>query len=560
MKSLKFLLSFSVCFFFALRLPAQKPAHKADPKEAADKFNNNNFDGALDDYLQLLESDPKNEKYNYRIGVCYLNTNINRKKAVPYFEFVTKESKSEPDAMYLLGRSYAFSYRFDDALKCYNQFKAEGKGTSANLKDVDREIQNCYNAKELMKFPLDVTFENLGKNINSQYADYWPFVPSDESFIIYNSKRPDGGAFLEMDGEYASGIFMSKVQNGVFAKAKNIGPPINTSDGDEEVIGLSASGEEMLLYYDNMQGVGDIYLAEADKKGNFKKADILDEAINSPNGFEISAAITNDGQTIYFTSDRKGGKGGTDIWVSHKLPTGKWAEATNMGPEVNTEMDEDFPSISPDGKTLYFSSKGHTTMGGYDIFKLEWNESKHTWTNLKNLGYPINTVEDNMNFRISETGRFGYISAIRDEGLGDLDIYRVTFNNVEPQYTILKGRVMTADTSRKLNYSDVFITVLNEKTQETVGNYVPNSNTGKYVIIVPPGVYSVNVEISGFQSYSQKVNIVDKSSFRTEIERDIQLLPVGYKAPAPAGKTPPAPGKSPAAGKPAGNAAPKKKA
>jgi tetratricopeptide (TPR) repeat protein len=543
-----------ICFSSTV-LHAQKPAHKADPKEASDKFTNNNFDGALDDYLQLLGEDPKNDKYNYRVGVCYLNTNINRKKAVPYFEFVTSQPKYDPDAMYLLGRSYAFAYRFDDALKCYNKFKAGGRGTSDNLRDVDREIQNCYNAKELMKFPLDVTFENLGKNINTQYADYWPFVPSDESFLIFNSKRPDGGAVMEMDGEYASGIFMSRVVNGVFSKAKNIGPPINTSEGDEEVIGLSASGEEMLVYYDNMQGVGDIYLAEADKKGNFKKADILDPAINSPNGFEISAAITNDGQTIYFTSDRKGGLGGTDIWVSHRLPTGHWGEATNMGPEVNTEMDEDFPSISPDGKTLYFSSKGHTTMGGYDIFKLEWDELHHKWANLKNLGYPINTVEDNMNFRISETGRFGYISAIRDDGLGDLDIYRVTFNNVEPKYSILKGRVLSADTAKKVNYADVFITVLSEKIQDNIGNYVPNSNTGKYVIIVPPGSYSVNIELPGFQSYTQKVNIVDKSSFKTEIERDIVLIPVGYVPPAAPGAA-----KGATGSKPSGSATPPKKA
>jgi len=551
MKVLAYLLSVLLFVSLSPVLHAQKSAIKADPKDASDKFAANNFEGALDQYLGLLEKDPTNKTYNYRVGVCYLNTNISRKKAIPYFEMVTHETKYEPDAMYLLGRSYAFDYRFDDALKAYAKFKTGGKGSADNLKDVDREIQNCYNAKELMKFPLDVTFENLGKNINSQYDDYWPFIPSDESFLVFNSKRPDGGAVMEMNGEYASGIFMSKTVNGIFGKAKNIGPPINTSEGDEEVIGLSASGQEMLLYYDNMQGVGDIYLAEEDKKGNFKKADILDESINSPNGFEISAAITNDARTIYFTSDRKGGLGGTDIWVSHKLPTGHWGEAVNMGPDVNTELDEDFPSVSPDGKTLYFSSKGHTTMGGYDIFRMDWDETNNKWTNLKNLGYPINTPEDNMNFRVSETGRFGYISAIRKEGLGGLDIYRVTFNNVEPKYSVLKGKVVCADTTKKISFPDVFITVINDKTQENVGNYVPNANTGKYVIIVPPGVYTVNVELTGYQSYTQKLSIVDKSSFKTEIEREIKLLPVGYVPPAPP-KDPKGPQKAP------GNGAPKK--
>jgi tetratricopeptide (TPR) repeat protein len=536
MKLQAYLIGFVLFLFVTSDLLAQKSAIKADPKDAAEKFTNNNFEGALDLYLQLLEKDPTNKLYNYRAGVCYLNTNISRKKAIPYFEIATR-TKYDADALYLLGRSYAFAFRFDDALKCYTQFKSQGKGSSANQKDVDREIQNCYNAKELMKFPLDVTFENLGKNINSQYDDYWPFIPSDESFLVFNSKRPDGGAVMEMNGEYASGIFMSKTLNGAFGKAKNIGPPINTSEGDEEVIGLSATGEEMLLYYDNMLGVGDIYLAEADKKSNFKKADILDESVNSPNGFEISAAITNDARTIYFTSDRKGGLGGTDIWVSHKLPTGHWGEATNLGPDVNTDMDEDFPNVSPDGKTLYFSSKGHTTMGGYDIFRMEWDEINHKWANLKNLGYPINTPEDDMNFRISETGRFGYMSAIRDDGLGGLDIYRVTFNNIEPKYSVLKGKVTSADTSKKVNYPDVFITVINEKTQENVGNYVPNANTGKYVIIVPPGVYTVNVELTGFQTLTQKLSIVDKSSFKTEIEREMKLLPVGYVPPSP--PTPP---------------------
>ena len=538
MKFSAYLIGFCLICCFSRPLLAQKSAIKADPKDAAEKFANNNFEGALDQYLALLEKEPNDKEYNYRAGVCYLNSNINKKKAIPYFEFIIKQSRYEPDAMYLLGRSYTFDYRFDDALKCYNKFKTDGRGSAGNLKDVDREIQNCYNAKELMKYPVDVTFENLGKNINSQYDDYWPFIPSDEGFLVFNSRRPDGGAVMELNGEYASGIFISKVVNGVFGKAKNIGQPINTSEGDEEVIGLSATGEEMLLYYDNMLGVGDIYLAEADKKGNFKKADILDPSINSPNGYEISAAITNDARTIYFTSDRKGGLGGTDIWVSHKLPTGHWGEAVNLGPDVNTEMDEDFPSVSPDGKTLYFSSKGHTTMGGYDIFRMEWDEVGQKWANLKNLGYPINTPDDNMNFRVSETGRFGYMSAIRDEGLGGLDIYRVTFNNIEPKYSVMKGKILSADTTKKVNYPDVSIAVINEKTQETVGSYVPNANTGRYVIIVPPGVYTVTVDLPGFQPFTQKVNVVDKSSFKTEIDREIKLLPVGYVAPVP---TPPAP-------------------
>src|ERR1035437_10455435 len=200
---------------------------KIDPFEAEKKFGSENYEAALDDYLNLLDGDSKNDKYNYNIAICYLNTNINKTKAIPYLEILTFKPKYDPNAMYSLGRSYQYAYRFDDAIKAFNSFKQNGKGNPDNVKDVDRQIQFCINAKELMKFPLDVTFENLGPNINSPYADYYPFVPSDESFIIYNSRRPaDASDVAKEDGTYPSAIYISKVSDGNFSKTKNIGPPI----------------------------------------------------------------------------------------------------------------------------------------------------------------------------------------------------------------------------------------------------------------------------------------------------------------------------------------------
>lgn len=512
---------FLILTFFSITLSAQSV--KVDAKSANDKFQNGNFEDALDDYLTLLESDDKNEKYNYRVGVCYLNTNINKAKAVPYLEIVTRLPKYEPDAMYLLGRAYHFSNRFDDALKAYNKFKEVGKGSEENLKDVDREIQNCYNAKELLKFPLDVSFENLGKNVNSAFPDYYPFVPVDESYLVFNSRRAEGGAMRGIDGYYTAGIYIAKVKDGKYLKAKSIGPPINTGEGDEEVIGLSANGDYLLLYYDNLQGVGDIYLSQADKRKVYKRPEILSDRINSARGYEISASITNDGNTIYFASDRPGGLGGTDIYISKKLPTLEWSEPLNLGPAVNTPFDEDFPNITSDGKTLYFSSKGHTSIGGYDIFKTEWDEAEKSWKGTKNIGYPINSTMDDMNFRLSANGRHGYISALRDGGLGDLDIYRVTFNETEPRYSIIKGSITSADTTKKISYSDVFITVYDDKSNDIIGNYLPNPNSGKYVIIVPPGVYKMTVEVPGFKTVSEKLNVLDKISFKTEVEKNISL-------------------------------------
>nr|MBA3970678.1 PD40 domain-containing protein [Bacteroidota bacterium] len=362
------------------------------------------------------------------------------------------------------------------------------------------------------------------------YTDYYPFVPSDESFIIFNSRRPDEGATVAKDdGTYPAAIYISKVIDGAFVKSKNIGPPIAKKDGEQEIIGLSATGEIMLLYYTNLKGVGDIYSTSADKNKSFKPADKLDQNINSAKAEEIAACISTDGTILYFASNREGGKGGTDLYFSRKLPNGTWGPPQNMGAEINTSSDEDFPNVSADGKVIYFSSNGHTTMGGYDIFKAEMNAETKLFSNPKNVGYPINTPEDNYNFRISSNGRFGYISALRDGGLGDLDIYRVTLNEVEPQYSVINGNISSADSTQKLNFSDVFITVTDNKTQEVVGTYLPNPNSGRYVIVLAPGTYQMSVEANGFQTVAEKVTVLDKSSFKFEISKDLHLKPEGFQ-------------------------------
>lgn len=518
-------------FLCSFSISAQDEITKnVDPRAADKKFISGNYEAALDDYLQLLDNEPKSDKYNYNIGVCYLNTNINKAKAIPYLEILTHKPKYDPNAMYLLGRAYHYALRFDDAIKAYNTFKQTGRGNADNLLDVDRQIQFCINAKELMKFPVDVKFENLGGNINSPYSDYYPFVPSDESFIMFNTRRPvDGADVPKEDGTFPAAIYIAKVIDGSFVKSRNIGPPIAKKEGEQEVIGLSATGEIMLLYYTNLKGIGDIYITSADKNKSFKIADRLADNINSSKAEEIAACISNDGNTLYFASNREGGKGGTDLYLSNKLPNGEWGPPQNLGADINTTYDEDFPNVSGDGKVLYFSSNGHTTMGGYDIFKAEFNPANKLYTNPKNLGFPINTPEDNYNFRVSANGRFGYMAALREGGLGDLDIYRVTFNEVEPQYSVVKGNIVSADSTQRLNFSDVFITVTDSKSQEVVGNYLPNPNSGRYVIVLSPGTYDISIEANGFQAISDKINILDKSSYKFEITRDVSLKPEGYQ-------------------------------
>jgi hypothetical protein len=208
--------------------------------------------------------------------------------------------------------------------------------------------------------------------------------------------------------------------------------------------------------------------------------------------------------------------------MAKKLPTGHWGELMNLGPEINTPYDDVFPNISPDEKILYFSSEGHTSMGGLDIFKADWDEVNRRWSSIKNLGYPINTAEDNMNFRISSTGKYGYISAFRQGGYGDLDIYRVDFNDVEPRYTVLAGKIFTVNTNQI--FEEVSIEVSSDDGS-FYGTYLPNPISGRYIIIVPPGNFTMIVNAEGYNEASQEIRILDKSDYRTFIEKDVILHP-----------------------------------
>jgi len=526
------LLSLSILFsLFVVPAMAQSDdnAAVASETDADNYFTQEDFDDALEAYLTLVDKYPDNELFNYRVGVCYLFTNIDKTKAIPYLEVSAHMKKHSPNALYLLGRAYQFAYRFDDAIKTFNDFKTEGKGSADNMKDADIEIQFCLNAKELMKFPVNVTFENLGKNINSSFDDYYPFVPADESFLVFSSKRGGGGKQKVTANSFAPSIYISFSKDGQFQPATNIGPPIDQPGKSAEAAGLSKEGDEMLFYYFDKKGYGSICTSTDENGKNFTAPVELPEVINQKGQHQIAASITADGSMIYFASDRPGGLGGIDIYSAKKLPNGSWGTPQNLGPVINTPSNEDFPNISPDGKTLYFSSQGHTGMGGYDIFKATWNDSASRWEAVQNMGYPINTPDDDMNFRLSTSGRYGYISQVRKGGLGGLDIYRITFNDVGQRYSVIRGMVLSSDTTKKIkNYSDVMITVSDAKTNELYGNYVPNGSTGRYVMILPVGTYKASVMLDGYTEYKEDINIEDKKS-RTEVEQNITLTPAAAK-------------------------------
>ena len=280
------------------------------------------------------------------------------------------------------------------------------------------------------------------------------------------------------------------------------------SNYDEEAVGLSSDGQKLLVYIDNLEGFGDIYYSSYKGKGWLKPYP-LGATINSK-GLETGASISPNGKTLYFSSDRKEGSfGGRDIYMSHILPDGNWGAPVNLGPEINTQYDEDAPFIHVDGNTLYFCSKGHDSMGGYDIFKSFHDDSANTWSKPENIGYPINTADDNLYFSLSVQGKYAYVSALRPEGFGDLDIYKVNFKDVQRNnyQTIIKGIITTSDSSSNIIADVSFV---DREKGKVIGHYTPGAANGKFVISATPGTYKIVVESGAYITFEENVDVPEK--------------------------------------------------
>lgn len=495
-------------------------------KSANDLFEKFNYQGALKGYTTILKKDPKNVEINYKVAVCYLNTNIDRTKAIPHLEVVTRQDKEKFDkeAWFMLGKAYQYANKFDDAITAYKQYLTKTKD-SKDIEKAERHIETCNNGKMLVKKPVDVTFTNLGPDVNSNGADYYPWIPANESFVVFTSRRKGNvGNIIDYDGYYTSDIYISEVKNGEWIKAKNMGANINTQD-DEQCVGLTSDGKTMIIYIDHQATYGDIYKAENMKGRGFDKPEPYGTTVNT-SSLETAGSITSDGQILLFSSNKPGGIGGTDIYMARKLPTGEWGEPYNLGPTINTKYNEDFPHLSEDNSTLYFASEGHNSMGGYDIFKSIYDPIEKTWNKPENMGFPINTTYDNMTFCVSETNRDGYVSALRPDGHGDLDIYKVTFNEVDERQTVLRGKILTSDTAKKELDATITITDLRNNIQLDQ-SFKSNRRTGKYVIALPAGNYSMLIEADGYEPQKEEFKFYDKSDYKAEIERDIRIYRKG---------------------------------
>ncbi len=393
--------------------------------EAESFFLYGEYNEALYLYKLLKKEFQLHKGIQYRIGQCYLELPYSKDKSVKALEKIKKYASNKcekitfkhscvpQDVYYFLGDAYRINEQLDEAIDAYEHFISICDTTLYDITLSQEQINACKNAKQAIQNPVSIKMKLLGGNINDNNSNINPVVSGNDSVLIYTSKL-----------KFYDAVFFSTKTDSVWSEPVNIIPQLKVDDNTYPTA-LSFDGKYLLLLK-NEDFKRDIYCSHY-KDGRWTPIEKLNNNINTKY-WESHACITKDKQTLYFTSNREGGFGGLDIYKSVKDEDGEWGEAINLGNIINTKHNEQTPFITSDGNKLYFSSYGHHNIGGYDIFIAEKN-GQGQWKKPVNIGYPLNTPDDNIFFVPHLNGKIGYYSFYsKTNGIGKEDIYIVTFD------------------------------------------------------------------------------------------------------------------------------------
>lgn len=483
------------------------------------------YEEALKYYLVADKINKNNVDLNFKIGICYFISN-NCDKALPFLEAAYKQDeKIDPQIEYYLARSYQNVGQWQSATEFYKLFSEKCKSgkISKNLIVDDSEIllhiKECKTGDSLSRITPNYVVKNLGSKINTKYSDYSPVLTASGYTMLYTSKRPDyrlkneevDSIDFEADAEnYIENIFISYTKEGEWSESKRIGDILTIVGEHYAILDISSNSEKCLLY--RSKNGGDIFegnFAEGDWKG-MKKVD----AINSGQ-FEPTAVYSHDMNSIYFISTRPGGFGGKDIYYAEKDLNGEFQKPQNIGDIINTPFDEDGIHFLND-TTMYFGSKGHNGIGGYDIFKTVKRNGQ--WTKPVNCGYPLNTPYNDVFFSISPDSTWAYLASDRHGSIGLLDIFTVKFSikGINEQTTTqarkiikpeikaasdslayLKGSVLSYETNSGL---EAYIEVKN--SFDSVLYYFPTDKSGNYELnIIKDSSYIITIVSEGYSIF-----------------------------------------------------------
>jgi len=497
------------------------------------------IDLARDQYIQAADVDPTNVQANYKAGDAMLQS-VGKERAFKYLE---QAYAADPDfrfdMLYRIARSYQYAMNFDQALDFYNRYRDKlvaepgyrGRD-KVQLSVVDRNIYESRIGKELMTNPSHYSIVNVGSAINTEEREYGPVLNEDETELVFTSRRRDGNLNADVadDNVPYEDIYISKKVNGEWQAAQNMGDIINTEFHDSN-LSLSADGSQLFLYSD--ENNGDIYTSKKLSDDTWTSPEPLGENINS-SFKESSVNLSPDGSMLFFASNRPshvGDNENLDIYYSVLEKDGKWGRPKTIGEVVNSEYNEDAPFLDYDGKTLYFSSDGRKGMGGYDIFRSVYDSTEGVWGEPQNIGFPVNTPDNDVFFVSTKDGKRGYYASVREDGMGYTDIYMVTIlqdddtqeqlaskdidpvDTVEPEITTDVAEVEVEETPPTLTLQPVILTVNveDQSTELPIDAKVGLRSSGDNVII------PAKRQSSG--SYTFEVKNVASTEYMLSVEK-----------------------------------------
>lgn len=508
-----------VTFFFALALVTSAWAqNNKSLAEAQRLFNFKNYEEALPKYLEAVQSGVKDPMALYQAGICYkmsqsTDTQI---QGIPYYEQAIAAKKTLPAiAYYDLASLYLKDEQLQKALETFSAYRDLVKLDKKAVAMADKGKSACQNAIALMSVPRNFSVHSFPGSVNTKYTEYNPVVSADESVLAFTALRPNTGRTRSGD-KFIEEIYVSYNKSGNWSEPVLV--PI-ASEYNVGTAGISADGQKMIVFMGGASDQGNLF--QVNKAGDtWSKPSILSNTINS-SGLESTSSMTPDGKVIYFASDRQGGFGGLDIWRIEKKAEGKWSVPTNLGSDINTKDNEDAPFIHPDQKTLFFTSDGHATIGGRDIFKSTLDNGK--WSSPENMGYPVNTTSNDNYFTLLADGKRAYFSSDRKGGQGAQDIYYLDMpeNAMTIPLTMIKGKIINGETGKPMPTKMYVVDAESKKELEFV--YDPDPKTGEYLIILPPSRnYDIIIESEGFLPYTLNVNIPNQNYFY-ELYQQINL-------------------------------------
>lgn len=505
-------------------------------KKAKKQLAKENYIEAKANYEKLVGLNPTNDLYNFEAGLSYYYSNFERFKSVTYFEAALKNSKEDtiPEIYYYLARSYHFNGDYEKSKEAFNKFKpfikTNTKSGQELMKQSEYYIQISDNGTAFLTDKNENTIiRNMDKGINSSYGEYAP-VLKDQDILLFTSRRKVGNTKkTDKDLLPYENIFVAKRTNNEWSLVtdnaeieKYVPKKINSKKHDAGII-YSSDGKTLYTYKN--EAIWQSILED----GKWSKLVELDENINSSQYNTPSVSLSKDGNTIFFVSYRKNGIGGKDIYRSEKNSDGKWSEAENLGETINTKFDEDAPFLSEDGNTLYFSSKGHKGVGGYDIFKSQLTNG--SWSTPKNMGIPVNSAVDDIYFIVDNEEMNGFLASAREGGYGGMDIYSVCMNCPKKITNIINGLLVNNNDESIDNGSIVMKNINIDKvivTYQTVdGKFlISTENTGKHELIVEAPNFEKQVTYIELPKTSSQSDLKIKMSRFKKEDDNYQILTI----------------------------------